>query len=482
MKKTLCVLLLLALLVPSVLFAGSLDYLTNQSARWLFSLSRNAATDAADIVNYNPAGTAFLPRGLSLDLSNQTLFKFYSNKDSKFTPGAIAGAGIFGADPFGGVVKKTLEPELLTPAIPNLYGAYNFGDIGPGKLAIYLQAGIPAGGGDLAWGDGTAGSTFALNALRASLWSLPAAQGGPVTTGALQSQEFNASSIYYGVGLGGAYSFLGDLMSLSLGARLVIPQRGFSLKASYGPGYYLSGEYEYSALGVTPIVGVDLRPIDGLTIGLRYEMETDLEFKYNEKKLDGTLATAGKSLLAKSGIVDGTKFNQNLPHLIALGAEYQVNDSLGVSLSGTIYLLSLANLGKTFDSTGTKDGDINDYFDTGWEVALGGSYKITEAIKVGLGVMYTESGAKDKYFNDSHTLLNASASPPLDSISCGLGGSYAFKNGLDLILSFLYSHSLPVDYSVSQYAPAPLNLEVYNVSGTLNKDVLEVGIGVGYKF
>ena len=42
--------------------AGSIDYLTNQSADFIRLLGRNASTDAVDIVSYNPAGTAFYPR------------------------------------------------------------------------------------------------------------------------------------------------------------------------------------------------------------------------------------------------------------------------------------------------------------------------------------------------------------------------------------------------------------------------------------
>jgi hypothetical protein len=73
---------LCALFSASGLFAGSLDYLSNQSARYAMTFSRNAATDAADIVAYNPAGTALLPQGLSIDISNQTLIKPYEQEYS----------------------------------------------------------------------------------------------------------------------------------------------------------------------------------------------------------------------------------------------------------------------------------------------------------------------------------------------------------------------------------------------------------------
>jgi long-chain fatty acid transport protein len=377
-------------------------------------------------------------------VSNQTLFKFYGN-DVKVTTG----------------LDETFSPEKITWSLPNLYVAYNFGTMGAGNLAAYLQAGVVAGGGNLNWKDGTAGTTYALTAIG-------------VGSG-IVSQSFEASSIYYNIGLGGAYSFLGDMLSVSLGARMVLPRRGFTLEATYGNGGTLKGEVKYNAVGFTPIIGFNARPVKGLTLSARYEMETQLEFEYDVKDPSGSLAPAGVSLLTNSGIIDGKKFKQNLPHLIALGAEYAITDALTVSLSGNIFLLNVANLGEVYNN-GASAGDLNDYFGVGYEAGIGVSYKIIEGLKAGAGFMYTESGAKDSYFNDSKTILNASANPPLDSIAFGLGANYALKNGLSFTLSGLYSHYLPQDYSVA----APGN--AFTVSGTYEKDVINVGIGIGYKY
>jgi long-subunit fatty acid transport protein len=295
-----------------------------------------------------------------------------------------------------------------------------------------------------------------------------------LVAGGIASQSFEASSIYYNVGLGGAYSFLDDMLSLSLGARMVLPRRGFALKATYGTGGWLNGEVEYNAIGFTPIVGFDARPVTGLTLSARYEMETQLEFEYDVKSIDGTLAIPGAALLAGSGISNGEKFKQNLPHIIALGAEYAITNALTVSLSANLYLLNVANIGEVYDG-GTKAGDLNDYFGLGYEAGLGVTYEIIEGLKAGAGFMYTESGAKDSYFNDSKTILNASANPPLDSIAISLGASYALKNGLSFTLAGLYNHYLPQDYAVS--VPG-----VFGVSGTYEKDVVNVGIGVGFSY
>jgi long-chain fatty acid transport protein len=472
MKKILRILPVLVLFTPPGLFAGSIDYLTNQSAKWLISPSRNAATEGADIVNYNPAGTVFLPKGLHLDLSNQTLFKLYENGDTKFQSSPIgSGFGLTGLD-------NTFKPGMLTPALPNLYAVYNFGQLGTGSLALYLQGGITAGGGDLDWKDGTAGTTYALSGLSAGIFATTAQGGGtPIALGEITSQSFKASSIYYGIGLGGAYSFLEDFLSVGLGCRLVIPQRSFALTASFANGGSLNAEYEYNALGFTPIIGFDVRPAKGLTLAARYEMETSLEFEYDEKNLSadssapaltGVIKNAGAQLLKNNGIQDGVKFNLNLPHIIAVGAEYQVNDALAVSLSGNVYLLSVADYG---ENTG-------DYFGIGYEIGLGTTYKLIENLTLGLGLIYTESGAKDLYFTDS--MLNASANPPLDSVAVGLGGTYAFKNGLDITLSGLYSHYLPRDFTVLMSNDAIGTLA--DISGTYKKDVIEVGIGIGFHY
>ena len=68
------------LFVGAQLFASSVDYLSNRSATHVMMQSTNALTTSADAVAYNPAGTVFLPKGFSADVSNQFLFSFYTNR------------------------------------------------------------------------------------------------------------------------------------------------------------------------------------------------------------------------------------------------------------------------------------------------------------------------------------------------------------------------------------------------------------------
>jgi long-chain fatty acid transport protein len=452
MKKITFGALVLALfLLPAGLFAGSLDYLTNQSARWLMTPTRNAATDAADIVNYNPAGTVFLPLGWNIDVSNQMLFKFYSN-DVKLTPDSANPA----LAPFA--YDKTVKQDLPTWFLPNLYVAYNFGNAGPGKLAIYGQGGVTAGGGTLAWDDGTAGTVYALSLLGI------AASAGPV-----ESQELEASSVYYGVALGGAYSLFEDMLSVSLGGRLVMPKRSLSVKAAYLTGDTVKADFDYDAYGFTPIIGVNVRPIRELTLSLRYEAQTRLKFEYDGAitSVNPYIKGTADTLFGAVGLADGAKFNLDLPHLIALGVNYDITKELTLSLSSNIYLLSLADLNGVEDDLGT-----------GYEIGLGATYMIMENLKLGAGFLYTEAGAKDSYFENN--ILNASANPFLDSIAFGLGGTYYFDNGLDVTLSFLYCHYLPVDGKKSGDLPTPLH--AFDMNNSYKKNFFEIGIGVGYKY
>jgi hypothetical protein len=64
------------------------------------------------------------------------------------------------------------------------------------------------------------------------------------------------------------------------------------------------------------------------------------------------LNEAGKGLLDSSGIRDGTKFNQNLPHIIALAGLYSHYLPQDYSVSTTLPIAS------TVDVSGTYKKDV----------------------------------------------------------------------------------------------------------------------------
>jgi len=468
MKKFSLLLTMAALMVSSSVFAGSIDYLSNQSAKYLMTFHRTASTDAsADIANYNPAGTAFLAQGFYIDVSNQTLFKNYKTD----TSGSTAGLAALG---FKDEYSQS-EPTIL---LPNVYAVYNFGQIGAGKLAVYGQLGVSAGGGTLKWDDGTA-ATFGV-----LLGIFGVADSGnpsaPTATIKLTKNYFEASSAYYTFNAGVSYAFLDDMVSLSVGGKAVMAKRslivegaGIGLDAKFKPvgTASIKGEYEYDATGYTAVFGLDVKPVKELTLAARYEMETDLEFEYDQKELSGTstsglVVVSATGVLANAGISDGKKVNNNLPQILSLGAEYKVLPELAVMVDGNIYFLSKA------DMNGTED-----YFGTGWEAGFGAKYQVMPVLTVGVGYMYTVQSAKEKYFNSQATFLNCAGNPPLDSHTFGLGATYTVIENLDLTLAGAWTHYLPESYSFGSTAA----IGGIEMAGEYKKDVYNIGIGVGYK-
>jgi len=463
MKKFSILLTMAALMVSSSVFAGSIDYLSNQSAKYLMTFHRTASTDAsADIANYNPAGTALMGQGFFIDVSNQTLFKNYKTD----TSGSTAGLAALG---FKDEYSQS-EPTIL---LPNVYAVYNFGQIGAGKLAVYGQLGVSAGGGTLKWDDGTAATFGALLGIFGVADSMnPLA---PTATIKLTKNYFEASSAYYTFNAGVSYAFLDDMVSASVGGKVIMAKRSLTVEgAGYdltnpAQTYTLKGEYDYNATGYTAVFGLDVKPVKELTLAARYEMETSLEFKYDQKELSGSSATAlptttvATTALGKAGIADGAKVHNNLPQILSLGAEYKVLPELTVMADGNIYFLSKA------DMNGTED-----YFGTGWEAGIGAKYQVMPVLTVGAGYMYTVQSTKDKYFNSEATFLNAAGNPPLDSHSFALGVTYTVIENLDLTLAGSWIHYVPEEYKFTTSTGSTM-------AGEYKKDVYNIGIGVGYK-
>nr|MCU0561251.1 hypothetical protein [Desulfobacterales bacterium] len=80
MRKRLigCGIVVLVLGLASSLYAGGIINKQNLSADYIRTLNRNAATDSADAVAFNPAGTAMMQNGLYLRADAVYLLKDYS--------------------------------------------------------------------------------------------------------------------------------------------------------------------------------------------------------------------------------------------------------------------------------------------------------------------------------------------------------------------------------------------------------------------
>jgi long-chain fatty acid transport protein len=395
-------------------------------------------------------------------VSNQTLFKPYK-QDSKVTTTLAT------------LIDESYSQDTPTWILPNVYLAYNFGQMGMGKLAVYGELGIVAGGGSLEW-DGTAGVMAAGFSIASTVASAVGGNGWPTAT----DVTVEGSSVYYKAGAGVSYSFLEDMVSVSAGVRYVYADRSGALDGRLSMistvsavGAYtvdVDSEWDYTAKGYTPVFGLAVKPMKELTLAARFEMETKLEFEYEQKKNTVTNSLANSLLNAgvNAGVAtmlnkDGVKANQNLPQILSLGAEYLVMPELTVGLTGTIYWMNKADM----------EG-YEDYFNTGYEVALGATYKVMNELKVGGSVMYTSQSAKDELLTDKSQLITVSGNPVLDSWFFGVGASYTVIPNLDLTLALSWVHYVPEDADVTLATGV-----VESVS--YKKDVYNIALGASYR-
>ena len=204
MRSTILVLIL-------ALFAGAavgsnIDYLSNRSANYLMNFARNAATQGADLVTYNPAGLVFLDEGFHVSLGNQFLLKDYSIEAVPYW------------DTTTTVTYESTKPTLF---LPDLYTVYRTGD-----WAVYGAFTAPAGGGSLDYKDGIYAIPLIETAYRRAIG------GSPYYFAIMNDGYMDASSVYLGGTLGASYA-VSDMISFGLAGRYVSAKRTYDGQADF---------------------------------------------------------------------------------------------------------------------------------------------------------------------------------------------------------------------------------------------------------
>lgn len=403
MKKL--ILGLAALMTAGALSAGSIDYLSNQSADYIRTFSRNASLDA-DAAVYNPAGTAFLAPGLTFALSNQSVFKLYENDLTLPT----AAAAVMGTS--YNISYKSTVPTLV---LPNAQAIWN-----GGSWAGYLTTGVTGGGGTAVYDDGV--PYMVLSAASKLGTQLVSGSAATTATGAtVTNTDITSTSLFPQVTLGGAYA-LTDAISVSAGLRGVYGYKAFTGKATYAfttaAAGTITATYEadatQTALGLGGVFGADWKALPGLLVTTRVETPTPLEF---ETKVNG-----GKTF---NGLfTDGKKERKDLPALAALGVRYDWN-ALSVTASGTGYFLGLSK----------KDSYLKNYADFGWESGLSAEYNLLPGqLKLSLGGLVTRVGGNSDTYTDFDFSLDSQSVggglvfTPVKDLDLTLGGSNTFYN------------------------------------------------------
>ena len=374
-----CSVLILLILALNVAFGMVTN--SNQSAEYIRMLNRNASVDI-DAVLFNPAGLTKLDDGMHLYLSSQTIWqsrevrtKFPNYNSQKFT-------GL-----------------TFVPAFPNAYLAYK-------KDKLAFSAGlIPIGGGGSAeFDEGLPSFDYQL----ARLVGLPAGQVSEALdpygniTGYSVNTSFNGSSIYFAGQAGVSYA-LNDMVSLAVAARYIYALNTYGgslsnsvLEAENGDisGFIpdLNVDSKRTGSSYTGIIGLNLSPIDGLNIGLRYEHMTKLEI-VSDTKEDGTIILDGIGMFP-----DGVTYHADIPGQIGAGISYQLSPKLKASSSFNYFM----NTQCDWDG---KEEFVNNDFDIG----LGIEYNVSPALTASLGYLFSTTGAMEEYQSDQDFSLAANA-------------------------------------------------------------------------
>ena len=173
-------------------------------------------------------------------------------------------------------------------------------------------------------------------------------------------------------------------------------------------------DVEQTGTGYTPILGLNIAPVEGLNIGLKYEFKTKLTLT-NNSKVDGTGLFPDK---AETG--------SDLPSLFSFGADYKLTKALDLSLSFNSYHDKGVDWGTNiYKEKRTMTNNT-------WEVAIGGQYRCTDGFAVSMGYLHTEMGISKQfqsdfsYYNSAETFGGGFEWKPFERFTVDAGVLYTF--------------------------------------------------------
>lgn len=400
MKRSLIIFIVL---VGSLWCAGFLgaqiDNLSNMSAEWIRTGNRNAATDATDIVVYNPAGLIKLTDGLHLNLSNQSLFRKPEHR--------------FDSPIFGGGTYKQDSADFY---LPNFYAAYK-----KGNWALFGGVYIPGGGAVADYPDGS---------LTTHLIAIPMIAAAGVFDG-YEDDYLQASSLYLTYTLGGALK-INNYLSLAVAGRYITAKNtfktGLTMLSSVLPVGQIPFDLETqeTATGFGAVFGLNFTPTGCLNIGIRYETKVSLEFETEIIRDD----------FAGALVQDGDKRQRDFPAMFGIGAAYRFCEKLTLELDFNYYFQEQADWDEVLLPTG-----ISKYADMAGDCyGLGGAllYRVNPKFLVSSGLIYTRF-----LFNDMdgyYTNLGAVEVQYYDNVNVGAGLAYEIAPGVKLNLGVSYNN------------------------------------------
>lgn len=445
-------------LATSSLFAGGATTNNNHSAAFLRSVARNATIEN-DAPYYNPAGTAFMKDGFHLSLTNQTFWQ---------------GRTITTESPLFKGGEKEYKGNTFAPFMPGVHATWHYGNLAlsstvgiiGGGGSLNFKHGIPSFDSQLAALPQmlTAGGLYTTDyeaniKLEAESYQVGVALGaayqfanmfsvyaGGRFTYSYNKYEASLSDVKFNpkneqLGLDGemvnaAATFnqlsetFEELATQAAGAAEQYKEAGLKAEAEmYSAtaeemaaqseamaGYALAVgdkelDVEQEGWGIAPIFGASFK-YKGLTIGVKYEMMTDVEMKNDTKKNE----------VGMSDFDDGKTDHADVPALLALGLSYAVLPNTRISFGYNLW----------FDKDADLTGNSEDYLNNSQEFMYGVEVDFLKRWTISGGLSVFRCDRTDDYVSDLSQLLNTAT----------IGVGLAFRATDNIRIDLGYYHTI----------------------------------------
>lgn len=410
MKKRLGLLALTAVLT-SVAYGASIDHIQTYTPEYLGNQAQNGMINNASVY-YNPAGIVNLEKGTYVHVGAQ-LAVGHEKMEYK---------------------GEEYKADLFQP-IPN-FAMYKVED----DSALYWTFGGIAGGGDLKYDDGVAGTAVVgdiLQGIGEKLKPLTNNINIFATANTIGSKA-EGKNLYAQTTLGKVWK-IDNRLSVSAAGRLVYGIRELNaelrlngvkdIPSSSGgnlfEGNYANIDSERTAWGYGIQLGLNYQATERLNLAMRYDSRVRLNFKadgssYSNIKIGG-IGLGFENFYPE--YIDGNKTRRDLPAILAAGMSYKVTDNWTVGLSGNYYFNKDAKMDRTAGkiSVPMPQGNLEikgleAEYDNGWELALGTEYRFSPKWAILGSINYADTGAKVTSYDDVEYALN--------SVTLGTGLKY----------------------------------------------------------
>ncbi|MBM6876031.1 OmpP1/FadL family transporter [Fusobacterium mortiferum] len=390
MKKRLGLLALAAVLSSSA-YSASIDHIQTYTPEYLGNQAQNGMINNASVY-YNPAGLVHLQNG--------TYFH--------------AGIELAVGEEKMNYNGQELKADLLQP-IPN-FAMYKVED----DSALFWTFGGIAGGGDLKYKDGVAGTSVIPDIVN----PIGIQISNAITVRDLKDIGSSAEgkNIYAQTTLGKTWK-VDDKLSLSAAGRVVYGVRKLKgnidlESATLKKRLHADIDSERTAWGYGAQFGVNYKATERLNLAMRYDSRVKMNFKakgsYNNVVIPKILDLGFGNFYPE--YMPGTKTRRDLPAILAAGMSYKVTDNWTVALSGNYYFNKDAKMDRIKQESILGSKVVEAEYDNGWELAVGTEYRLSPKWAVLGSINYADTGAKVSSYDDVEYALN--------SVTLGTGLKY----------------------------------------------------------